>query len=47
MIITEGVPVDGGVVIAAGGGTKAVPPYAIVGGVSTKIVKYRFDEEIA
>ncbi len=25
--------------------TKDVPPYAVVGGVPAKIIKYRFDEE--
>ena len=25
--------------------TKDVPPYAIVGGVPAKVIKYRFDEE--
>lgn len=44
--IMEGVTVGDGAVVAAGAiVTKDVPPYAIVGGVPAKIIKYRFDEE--
>ena len=44
--ILEGVTIGDGAVVAAGAVvTKEVPPYAIVGGVPAKIIKYRFDEE--
>ena len=43
--ILEGVTIGDGAVVAAGAVvTKDVPPYAIVGGVPAKIIKYRFDE---
>lgn len=45
--IHEGVTIGDGAVVAAGAiVTKDVPPYAIVGGVPAKIIKYRFDEGI-
>ena len=36
---------DGAVVLAGAIVTKDVPPYAIVGGVPAKILRYRYDEE--
>ena len=46
-IIMSGVHIFQGAVIAAGAVvTKDVPPYAIVGGVPAKVIKYRFLPEI-
>lgn len=36
---------DGAVVLAGAVVTKNVPPYAVVGGVPAKVIKYRYDEE--
>ena len=45
--IVEGVRIGDGAVIASGAVVaKDVPPYAIVGGVPAKVIKYRFDEQM-
>lgn len=44
--IMEGITIGDGAVVAAGAFvTKDVPPYAVVGGIPAKIIKYRFTEE--
>ena len=44
--LIEGVRIkEGAVVLAVAAGTKDVPPYAIVGGVPAKILKYRFESD--
>lgn len=45
--IKSGVTIHTGAVVASNATvTKDVPPYAIVGGLPAKIIKYRFDEKI-
>lgn len=45
-IILSGVHIGQGVVAAGAVVTKDVPPYAIVGGVPAKVIKYRFEPEM-
>jgi acetyltransferase-like isoleucine patch superfamily enzyme len=46
-IILDGVNIGDGAIVAAGAVvTKNVPPYAVVGGVPAKVIKYRFSAEI-
>ena len=47
VLIMGGIKIGSGAIVAAGAVvTKDVPPYAIVGGVPAKIIKYRFDNDI-
>lgn len=44
---SSGIAVGDGAIVAAGSLlTKDVPPYAIVGGVPAKVLKYRFSEDV-
>ena len=46
-IIMSGVHIGQGAIIAAGSiVTKDIPPYAVVGGIPAKIIKYRFSSDI-
>lgn len=46
VILVGGIHIgDGAMVLAGAVVTKDIPPYAIVGGVPAKIIRYRYDEE--
>jgi len=46
VIVLDGVNIANGVIVAAGSVvTKDVPPYAVIGGVPAKVIKYRFEKD--
>ena len=46
-LLMDGITIGNGAIVAARAVvTKDVPPYAIVGGTPTKLIRYRFDEEM-
>ena len=47
VIIKDGITIGDGAIIGAGAVVvKDVPPYAVVGGVPAKVIKYRFEQSI-
>lgn len=46
-VVLDGVSIGDGAIIAAGAIVKDdVPPFAVVGGVPAKVIRYRFSEEV-